>query len=115
MTYLILIGDGLHNFIGGIAIAGTFVIDIRLGIASWLAAAHEVPQELGDFGVLIKGGWSRRHALIFNIMSGLTFLPGGLLTYGLSLHPDVSWLTPFSAGNFLYIGPHATANGQSAI
>ena len=49
-TYLILIGDGVHNFIGGIAVAGTFLIDIRLGISTWLAAAaHEVPQELGDF------------------------------------------------------------------
>jgi len=105
MTYLILIGDGLHNFIGGMAIAGTFVIDIRLGIASWLAAAaHEVPQELGDFGVLINGGWPKRRALIFNLLSGLTFLLGGLLAYGLSLHLDVSWLIPFAAGNFLYIG-----------
>jgi zinc and cadmium transporter len=57
LTYLVLIGDGLHNFIGGLAIAGTFLIDIRLGITAWLAAAaHEIPQELGDFGVLIHGG-----------------------------------------------------------
>ena len=49
LTYLILIGDGLHNFIGGLAIAGTFIMDIRLGIMAWLAAAaHEIPQELGD-------------------------------------------------------------------
>ncbi len=54
LTYLILIGDGLHNFIGGLAIAGIFITDIRLGIMAWLAAAaHEIPQELGDFGVLI--------------------------------------------------------------
>jgi zinc and cadmium transporter len=60
LTYLILIGDGLHNFIGGLAIAGTFLIDIRLGLMAWLAAAaHEIPQELGDFGVLIHGGWSK--------------------------------------------------------
>ncbi len=57
LTYLILIGDGLHNFLGGLAVAGTFLIDIRLGIVTWLAAAaHEVPQELGDFGVLVHGG-----------------------------------------------------------
>ncbi len=105
LTYLILIGDGLHNFVGGSAIAGTFLIDVRLGITSWLAAAaHEVPQELGDFGVLVHGGWSKRRALLFNVLSGLTFLLGGLVTYGLSFQMDVSWLIPFAAGNFLYIG-----------
>ena len=105
LTYLILIGDALHNFLGGLAIAGTFLIDIRLGITSWLAAAaHEIPQELGDFGVLVHGGWSRRRALLFNVLSGLTFLVGGLLAYGLSFRMDVSWLIPFAAGNFLYIG-----------
>lgn len=105
LTYLILIGDALHNFLGGLAIAGTFLIDVRLGITSWLAAAaHEVPQELGDFGVLVHGGWSKRRALLFNVLSGLTFLLGGLLAYGLSFQVDVSWLIPFAAGNFLYIG-----------
>lgn len=105
LTYLVLIGDGLHNFLGGLAIAGTFLIDIRLGITSWLAAAaHEVPQELGDFAVLVHGGWSKRRALIFNVLSGLTFLLGGLLAYSLSFQMDVSWLIPFAAGNFLYIG-----------
>lgn len=105
LTYLILIGDALHNFLGGLAIAGTFLVDIRLGITSWLAAAaHEVPQELGDFGVLVHGGWSRQRALLFNFLSGLTFLAGGLLAYGLSFRIDVSWLIPFAAGNFLYIG-----------
>lgn len=105
LTYLVLIGDALHNFLGGLAIAGTFLIDIRLGITSWLAAAaHEVPQELGDFGVLVHGGWSKRRALLFNVLSGLTFLLGGLLAYGLSSQMDVSLLIPFAAGNFLYIG-----------
>ena len=105
LTYLILIGDGLHNFIGGLAIAGIFVADIRLGIMAWLAAAaHEIPQELGDFGVLIHGGWSKRKALFFNVLSALMFLAGGLLTYFVSFNVDVSFLIPFAAGNFLYIG-----------
>jgi zinc and cadmium transporter len=105
LTYLILIGDGLHNFLGGLAIAGTFLIDVRLGITAWLAAAaHEVPQELGDFGVLVHGGWSKRRALVFNVLSGLTFLLGGLVTYSLSAQLDTTWLIPFAAGNFLYIG-----------
>ncbi len=105
LTYLILIGDGLHNFIGGLAIAGTFLIDIQLGIMTWLAAvSHEVPQELGDFGVLIHGGWSKRSALAFNVLSALTFLLGGLVAYSLSFNFDMSFLVPFAAGNFIYIG-----------
>lgn len=105
LTYLILIGDGLHNFIGGLAIAGTFLIDIRLGIMAWLAAAaHEIPQELGDFGVLIHGGWGKHKALIFNVLSALTFLLGGLVAYAVSFTIDISFLLPFAAGNFIYIG-----------
>jgi len=105
LTYLILIGDGLHNFLGGIAVAGTFLIDIRLGIVTWLAAAaHEVPQELGDFGVLVHGGWERRQALFYNVLSALTFLVGGLIAYGVSFRLDASFFVPFAAGNFIYIG-----------
>ncbi len=105
VTWLILIGDGLHNFLDGLAIASAFLLDVRLGITSWLAAAaHEIPQELGDFGVLVHGGWSKRRALLFNALSGLAFLAGGLLTYGLSDRIDVTWLIPFAAGNFIYMG-----------
>lgn len=105
LTYLVLIGDGLHNFLGGLSIAGIFLVDVRLGWAAWLAAAaHEVPQELGDFGVLVHGGWNRRSALLFNLLSGLTFLIGGLVAYTASLRFDVSWLVPVAAGNFLYLG-----------
>ena len=104
-TYLILIGDGIHNFIGGIAVAGTFLIDIRLGISTWLAAAaHELPQELGDFGVLVHGGWSRKKALLLNLLSSSTFLLGGLLAYLLSFSDWIYYLIPFAAGNFIYIG-----------
>jgi len=105
LTYLVLIGDGLHNFLGGLAVAGTFLIDIRLGIVTWLAAAaHEVPQELGDFGVLVHGGWSRRQALFYNTLSALTFLLGSIIAYFASFRIDVSFLIPFAAGNFIYIG-----------
>lgn len=104
LTYLILIADGLHNFIGGLAVASAFLIDIRVGISAWLAAAaHEVPQELGDFGILIHGGWSKRGALLYNFISALSFLFGGLVTYALSLTFDVTFLLPFAAGNFIYI------------
>lgn len=105
LTYLILIGDALHNFIGGLAIAGIFLIDIRLGIMAWVAAAaHEIPQELGDFGVLISGGWKKGTALLFNVFSALTFLVGGLVAYMVSSKINVDFLVPFAAGNFLYIG-----------
>jgi zinc and cadmium transporter len=105
LTYLILIGDGLHNFLGGMGVAGVFLIDVRLGIAAWIAAAaHEIPQELGDFGVLVHGGWSKRRALLFNLLSGLTFLAGGITTWFVSAGIDVAFLVPFAAGNFLYIG-----------
>ena len=72
---------------------------------AWLAAAaHEIPQELGDFGVLVHGGWGKRKALMFNVLSALTFLVGGLFTYVASFNIDISFLIPFAAGNFIYIG-----------
>ncbi len=104
VTYLILIADGVHNFIGGIAIAGAFLVDIRLGVVTWIiAAAHEIPQELGDFGILIHGGWSKSRALFFNFLSSLTMLIGAILTYFLSDFINVVYLLPFAAGNFIYI------------
>jgi zinc and cadmium transporter len=104
LGYLILLGDALHNFLGGLGVAGVFLIDVRLGLMAWVAAAaHEVPQELGDFGVLIHSGWSRSRALLFNFLSGLTFLVGGLLAYAAADHLRVALLVPFAAGNFVYI------------
>jgi zinc and cadmium transporter len=104
LGYLILVADGIHNLIGGLAVGSAFVLDHRVGIVTWLvAAAHEVPQELGDFGILVHSGWDRRHALLYNVLSGLTFLVGGLLAYGVSGRIDVSVLVPFAAGNFIYI------------
>jgi zinc and cadmium transporter len=105
LTYLILLGDGLHNFLGGLSIAGVFLVDVRAGLAAWLAAAaHEVPQELGDFAALVHGGWTKKSALLFNLLSGLTFPVGALLAYAASSRFDVSWLVPLAAGNFIYIG-----------
>jgi len=105
VTYLILIADGLHNFIGGIAIGGSFVAGIPVGIVTWLAAAaHEIPQELGDFGILIYGGWNKTTALIYNFLSALTVLLGGLFAYFITRSIDTSLILGFAAGNFLYIG-----------
>jgi zinc and cadmium transporter len=105
LGYLILLADGLHNLIGGLAVGVAFVVDIRVGIVTWLvAAAHEVPQELGDFGILVHSGWKRRSALAWNFASALTFLVGALSAYALADHIEVAYLLPFAAGNFIYIG-----------
>lgn len=81
-----------------------FVADLRLGVTAWLAAAaHEVTQELGDFGVLVHGGFSRKRALPFNVVSALTFPLGMLGAWAASGAVDISLLIPFGAGNFLYI------------
>jgi zinc and cadmium transporter len=104
VTYLILLADGIHNFIGGLAIAGAFLVDIKVGMITWLvAAAHEIPQELGDFGILIHGGWSKKKALIFNFLSALTVVLGALVAYFLSSKINIIFLLPFAAGNFIYI------------
>jgi len=87
-----------------LAIAGAFLIDIKVGIVTWIvAAAHEIPQELGDFGILIHGGWKKKQALIFNFFSALTIVLGGLVAYFLSTKINISFLLPFAAGNFIYI------------
>lgn len=102
---LILVGDALHNLLGGMSIGGIFLVDARLGVLAWIAAAaHEVPQELGDFAVLLHGGWRPGRALAFNVASGSTFLLGGLLVYLVGGALDVTPLIPFAAGNFIYIG-----------
>ena len=101
---LMVAGDALHNLLGGMAVAGAFLVDARLGLATLLAeAAHELPQELGEYGVLLHGGWSRRKALVVNLISSLPFLVGGLLVWAASFQLDVAFLVPFAAGNFLYI------------
>lgn len=105
VSFLVLVADGVHNFIGGLGVASAFLVDVRLGAAAWIAAAaHEVPQELGDFGVLVHSGWPKRRALAFNVVSALTFPIGGVVAYAASFSLDVSFLLPFAAGNFLYIG-----------
>ncbi|WP_017597031.1 ZIP family metal transporter [Nocardiopsis lucentensis] len=102
--YLILIADAVHNLLGGLAVGGAFVVDVRLGIVTWLvAAAHEIPQELGDFGILVHSNWRPVRALAFNLFSALPFLGGGLIAYTAADSVDVAVLLPFAAGNFVYI------------
>lgn len=104
VRYLILLGDGFHNLIGGLAVGAAFLADTGVGITVWLAAAaHEIPQELGDFGVLLHSGWSVRRALLWNFLSAGTFLLGGLVAYFLAPVAPVHLMLPFAAGSFLYI------------
>lgn len=104
ISYLIIIADAVHNFLGGLFVGASFVDSTSLGISAWIAAAaHEIPQELGDFAVLRHGGWSTRKALFFNFLSALTFPLGGVIAFAASKHIEVSFLIPFAAGNFLYI------------
>lgn len=104
MAVLILLGDGLHNFICGLGIASTFLINPPAGVAAWLAAiAHEIPQELGDFGVLVHSGWRARKALTWNLISAFTFPIGALLAWCLRDLIALAPLVLFTAGNFIYI------------
>lgn len=101
-----LIGDSIHNFIDGLIIAATFVIDIKLGIATSIALAfHEIPQEIGDFGVLLYAGFEKGKALLLNFQVALAAVAGGLTGYFLSFRVEqmTTFLLPFAAGGFLYI------------
>ncbi len=105
-TYLVLIGDAVHNFIDGTVIAASFIASWPLGVLSTLSIiAHEIPQEIGDFSLLIWGGFSKKRALAFNFLSALTAFAGAILAFFLApMVPGlVSILLPLAAGNFIYI------------
>lgn len=107
VTYLNLLGDGLHNFVDGMAIATTFAINAPLGAVTTIAViAHEIPQELSDFVILIHGGMSKPKALAWNFVSALTAVIGALAGLYLTTITEVfpSILIPFLAGAFIYIG-----------
>lgn len=104
VSYSILMADGIHNLIGGLSVGAAFVIDIKLGIVTWFAAVlHEIPQELGDFGILVNSGWGKTKALIFNFVSALTFPIGALAAYIFSDYQLSHLILAFAAGNFIYI------------
>jgi len=105
-AYLNLIGDGVHNFVDGALIAGSFLISASLGFTTTLAVVfHEIPQELGDFGVLVFGGFARKKALTYNFLSAATAVVGALTTYALSSQVQSlpALLVPFAAGGFIYV------------
>jgi zinc and cadmium transporter len=104
---LILVGDALHNFVDGAVIAAAFMSSVPLGIATGIAViAHELPQEVGDFAILLDNGFSPRRALTWNLVSGSTTIPGALLAYiGLQQAPQFNaTILALSAASFLYIG-----------
>src|SRR5262245_40429873 len=104
--YLILVGDGVHNFIDGVAIAASFAASFELGLATTLAVTvHEVPQELADFSILISGGYSVRTALVLNFVSGLTALLGPVFFFAVegASERHLAWFMTATAGMFIYI------------
>jgi len=104
-AYLNLIGDGVHNFVDGMIIAATFMFSVDLGVTTTLAVIfHEIPQEIGDFGVLIYGGLSKRRALAYNFLSAVTAFLGAITTYFVEyLRNAKGLLIPLAAGSFIYI------------
>lgn len=103
---MMIIGDGLHNITDGILIAAAYLVDINVGIATTIAVIlHEIPQEIGDFAVLLHSGWSRTKALLANFLSALTAFLGAILVLALHQYVDDIELVllPITAGNFLYI------------
>jgi zinc and cadmium transporter len=105
-TYLNLFGDALHNFVDGLVIAASFIGGVPLGIATTIAvASHEVPQEIGDFAVLVYGGFSKYRALLFNLLTALTAVAGGVIGFYLAnaIEGLSAALLPLTAGGFIYI------------
>jgi zinc and cadmium transporter len=103
---LILIGDGIHNMVDGVLIAAAFLTDVHLGVVTSIAViAHEIPQELGDFAVLLHSGFSRGKALLYNILTSLTTVIGGVVAYfSLSLaNAVVPYVLAIAASSFIYI------------
>lgn len=109
MVYLVIVGDAIHNFLDGIAIATSFLISIPVGFATSVAVIfHEIPQEIGEFAVLVHGGWSRGKALFYNFVSALSAVFGAVLVLAFAgsvdeSSPVISALLALSAASFVYI------------
>lgn len=104
--YMNLIGDSVHNFIDGLIIASSFIVSIPLGITTTIAIAlHEIPQEIGDFGVLLYAGIEKKRALLLNFLVALTVVAGAICGWFLisKIEAITSFLLPVAAGGFIYI------------
>lgn len=105
-VYMSLLGDGVHNFVDGILIAGSFLVDPKLGITTTIAIiVHEIPQEISDIAVLLRGGLSKHKAVFFNFLCALCCLAGALFIFMINHWFDfnVAILLAFTAGGFIYI------------
>lgn len=103
---LIILGDSIHNFVDGVLIAAAFLTDVKLGIVTSLAvAAHEIPQEVGDFAILLHSGYSKGKALFYNVLASLTTVLGGVLAYYSleDLHNSLPYFLALAASSFIYI------------
>ncbi len=101
-----LFGDGVHNFIDGLVIGAAYLVSIPVGVATTIAVVlHEIPQEIGDFGVLIHGGFSKAKALMLNFATALTAVLGVVVALLISSYVEnlTMFLIPFAAGGFIYI------------
>jgi len=106
LSYMNLVGDGVHNFIDGTIIAGSYLVSVPFGVVTTIVIVlHEIPQEIGDFAVIVYGGFSKVKALWYNLFSALLSVIGGIATYVFSRFVSgfLSYLTAFAAGGFIYI------------
>jgi zinc and cadmium transporter len=103
---MILVGDALHNFADGVLLAAAFLTDVHMGAVTTLAVvAHEIPREMGDFGILLDSGYSKRQALMWNVLFSMAAVLGGVVGYvGLSgVHGAIPYVLAVSAASFIYI------------
>lgn len=103
---MIVIGDATHNFVDGILIAAAFIVDIQLGLVTALAIiAHEIPQEVGDFLILLHSGYSKKKALLFNLLSSLATMVGGLLSYFFlqTMENSIPYILALAVSSMLYV------------
>ena len=101
-----LVGDSVHNFIDGLIIGASYLASAQVGVATTIAVIfHEIPQEIGDFGVLIHGGFTRRRALTMNFVTALTAIAGTVLSLAVGTYVEglSNFLVPFAVGSFVYI------------
>lgn len=103
---LILFGDAFHNFVDGTVIAAAFLTDIRLGIATAISViAHEIPQEIGDFSILLQSGYTKSKAFLYNILSSFMTMPGAFIAYVSlnAIQTAVPYILALSSASFIYI------------
>ncbi len=101
-----LVGDSVHNFLDGLIISASYLASFQIGIATTLAVIlHEIPQEIGDFGILLHGGFSKNKALLFNFLTAVTSILGAIVALLLYSYVEslTAFLIPFAAGGFIYI------------